>query len=396
MDNAKGKVKLAILSFSILMMGVIGIAGGLSVIGQHFSDLPQTSIQLLISLPCIAIIFVTLVAGKVQEFISKKTLVIFGILCFLVGGVVPGFLTSFTAILIFRAILGIGIGMLQPLSSALVVEYFDGDERSKVMGQQTAAQMLGCAVMVFLGGYLAVIGWNITFYVHLIAVLSLIIVLICLPNTKPVRNSAVENSPVGKVKLTGAAYGWIVTMFLFFISGQVYSVFIAFLVDSQKLGTAAQSGLTLAFFAIGGFVMGIIFGKLSTMARNLTLSIGLALLGISYLMMAYASDINMVYAGSVVCGFAFSIVMPCVVVGTSQSVDAFSAPMAIAAVMCSQNLAQFLSPYVATPIAVAMGGDVNQSAFIFAAVLAIVMGVVAVFWGIAKNKRERLNEHFAA
>ncbi|MGI6492015.1 MAG: hypothetical protein ACOX0T_06340 [Pelotomaculum sp.] len=112
--------------------------------------------------------------------------------------------------------------------------------------------------------------------------------------------------------------------------------------------------------------------------------------------MAYAPSISMVYAGSVVCGLAFSIVMPCVIVGTSQSVDAFSAPMAIAAVMCSQNLAQFLSPYVATPIAVSMGGDVNQSAFIFAAALAVVMGILAVFWGLGKNKRERLHEHFAA
>ncbi|MGI6492003.1 MAG: MFS transporter [Peptococcaceae bacterium] len=396
MENGKGKVKLAILSFSILMMGVIGIAGGLSVIGQHFSDLPQTSIQLLISLPCIAIIVVTLVAGKLQEYIPKKTLVLFGILCFLIGGVAPGFITSFTAILVFRAILGVGIGMLQPLSSALVVAYFDGDERSKVMGQQTAAQMLGCAVMVFLGGYLAVIGWHMTFYVHLIAVLSLIIVLICLPKDKPVRNAAAANAPAGKVKLTSATYGWIATMFLFFISGQVYSVFIAFLVESQKLGTAAQSGLTLAFFALGGFVMGIIFGKVATMARNLTLSLGLILLGISYVMMAYAPSINMVYAGSVVCGLAFSIVMPCVIVGTSQSVDAFSAPMAIAAVMCSQNLAQFLSPYVATPIAVSMGGDVNQSAFIFAAALAVVMGILAVFWGLGKNKREQLTNSLAA
>ena len=387
MESGKSKIKLAILSFSILMMGIIGIAGGLSVIGQHFSNLPQTSIQLLISLPCIVIIIVTLLVGKVQEYMSKKTLVVFGILCFIIGGVAPAFVSSFTAILVFRAILGLGIGILQPLSSALVVEHFDGDECSKVMGQQTAAQMLGCAVMVFLGGYLAVMGWNITFYVHFIAVISLIIVLLFLPNSKPAGNVAAAGAPAGKVKLTGAAYGWVVTMFIFFISGQVYSVFLAFLVETQKLGTAAQSGLTLAFFAIGGFLMGLVFGKLSTLTKNITLSIGLVLLGISYLMMAYASNISMVYAGSVICGFAFSIVMPCIIVAASQSVDAYSAPMAISAVMCSQNLAQFLSPYIVTPIAVAMGGNVNQSAYIFAAALAIAMGVVAVFWGVAKNKK---------
>ncbi|TEB17887.1 putative niacin/nicotinamide transporter NaiP [Pelotomaculum sp. FP] len=393
MENEKGKIKLAILSFSILLMGIIGIAGGLSVIGKHFSNLPQTSIQLLISLPCILIIVFSFLVGKVQEYVSKKKLVVFGILCFIIGGTVPAFISSFSVILVLRAILGVGIGIMQPLSSALVVEYFEGDECSKVMGQQVAAQMLGCAVMVLLGGYLAVVGWQAIFYLHLLAVISFIIVLVCLPDTKPIRNTAAEGAPAGKVKLTGAAYGWVITMFLFFISGQIFSVFISFFVASQGLGTPAQAGQTLMFFALGGFLMGLVFGKLTTSAKNLTLSIGLILLGISYLMMAYAPNIAVVYAGSLVCGLAFSIVMPCIIVGASQSVDAFSAPMAISVVLCSQNLAQFVSPYIATPIAIAMGGDVNRSAYIFAAALGLAMGVAAVFWGIAKDRKQ---QHLAA
>jgi hypothetical protein len=43
-----------------------------------------------------------------------------------------------------------------------------------------------------------------------------------------------------------------------------------------------------------------------------------------------------------------------------------------------------------------MGGDVNQSAFIFAAALAVVMGILAVFWGLGKNKREQLTNSLAA
>jgi hypothetical protein len=60
------------------MMGVMAIASGLSAIGQHFSDVPQTSIQLLITLPCIVIIVVNPIIGKLQEYISMKALVLFG------------------------------------------------------------------------------------------------------------------------------------------------------------------------------------------------------------------------------------------------------------------------------------------------------------------------------
>lgn len=278
--------------------------------------------KLLISLTCIVIIPVSVLVGKVQEYVPKKTLVVFGILCFIIGGTAPAFVSSFTAILVFRAILGLAIGILMPLSSALVVEYFEGDEVPKVMGQQVSAQMLGCAVMVLLGGYLAVMGWNMTFYVHLIAVISIIIVLTFLPNTKPIRSTAVEGAPAGNVKLTGAAYGWIFTMFLFFISAQVLSVFISFFIAFQKLGTPAQAGQTLTFLAIGGFIMGLVFGKLMTATKNLTLSVGLILMGVSYLLCVSAPNIIMVYLGSFVCGLSLSIVMPCIVVGASQSVDA--------------------------------------------------------------------------
>src|SRR5665647_914225 len=171
MKQGNGKIKLAIYSVSILMMGVIGISSGLYVIGQHFSNVSQTSIQLLVALPSVIIIVVTPIIGKLQEIISMKTLIIFGILCFLVGGVVPALLSSFTAILVLRALLGVGVGIVQVLSVALVAAYFYGDERSKVMGQQTSAQMIGAAVMLFVSGYLATAGWNITFYVHLIAII---------------------------------------------------------------------------------------------------------------------------------------------------------------------------------------------------------------------------------
>jgi MFS family permease len=53
-----------------------------------------------------------------------------------VGGVVPGFIESFPMTLVFRGILGIGVGTVQVLSSALVAAYFEGDERSKVMGSR--------------------------------------------------------------------------------------------------------------------------------------------------------------------------------------------------------------------------------------------------------------------
>ncbi|MBE3581324.1 MAG: hypothetical protein IMW96_06800 [Thermoanaerobacteraceae bacterium] len=120
MQQSQSRVKLAIMSIGLLMMGVMAIATGLSVIAARFPEVSQTSIQLLITLPCVVIIVVTPIVGKLQEYISMKTLVLLGIICFLAGGVLPAFLTSFSLILVCRAILGIGVGTVQVPASIVV------------------------------------------------------------------------------------------------------------------------------------------------------------------------------------------------------------------------------------------------------------------------------------
>ncbi|MGB9661303.1 MAG: MFS transporter [Moorellaceae bacterium] len=388
MQQDVGKIKLAILSIGILMMGVIAIASGLAVIAQHFSNLSQTSIQLLITLPCIVIIVATPIVGKLQEYIAMKTLALFGILCFLVGGVVPAFLTSFSLILVFRAVLGVGVGTVQLVAPALVAASFAGDERSNVMGQLTSAQMIGCAIMVFVSGYLAMMGWNITFYVHLIALISLICVAALLPKTEPPKAAAAGNEPSEKVQLTGAAYAWTITMLIYFIGGMILATYLAFLLTAHKLGTAAQAGQATMIFAIGGFLMGLIYGKLAQFARNASLAAGLFMGVIACLIIAFAPNILLVYLGSLIYGFSVTTVYASIMVGTSMSVKPAAVPLATSIVVAGQNLGSFLCPYIITPLSALMGSDVNMFAFVTGAIWFGVMGVIALIWGMAQNAKK--------
>ncbi|AWW25878.1 MFS transporter [Acetobacterium sp. KB-1] len=384
----KQKLKIGIYSAAILMMGVIGVAGSLSTIGANFPDLNQTMITSLISIPCLIIIPVTLITGKLMESVAKKVLLIIGILAFLFGGIIPGLMTDFTMILIMRGILGIGIGIIQVTCSALVAENFEGAEREKVQGNMTSAQMLGCGAMVFIGGWLGSIAWNIGFYVHFIGIISLMGVIALVPFKKPEKSVVSKNSE--KVKITTQAWGWIGLMFIFFIGGQIYSNSLSFLINDYQLGTAATAGLGLAFFAFGGFVMGMLFGKLANTAKSLTFAIGLLLLSGSYLLVAFAGSMTMIYAGSLICGIAFSICMPALFIGAASSVEPLAVGMVVAIATCSLNLAMFLSPYVVNPIAAMLGQGVNnnQMAFIFGAALIGAMGIIALIWGFLKSRRE--------
>ena len=377
MEN-KSRIKIGIYGIGILMMGVIGISGALTAIGAHFPDASQTMIQNLISIPCLVVIPVTLIVGKLMDSVSKKLIALVGILCFLIGGFVPALMSSLTAILVLRGVLGVGIGVVQCVSSALVAENFEGPERDKVQGNLTSAQMLGICVMVFAGGWLADISWNFAFFVHLLGIISLVLCIVCIPNVKP-SSAGVSDAPKQKAKLTAGSWIWALTMFVLFIGAQIYSIALSFIVDEKGLGTAAQSGNAMAFFAIGGFLLGLVFGRLAGAARDLTLFIGLCGIIVSYLVIAFAGMMPMIYL-ELSCSAYLSVCMPCVIVGTAGSVDAFSSAMAISITMCAQNFAQFLCPYIVNPISAALsdGTNANQISFLLGAALTAVMAVIAL------------------
>ena len=386
MESVKSKIKLGIYGIALLMMGVIGISSSLSTIGANFPDASQTMIQNLISVPCIVIIPTTVIVGKLMQSISKKWIAVAGVLCFLIGGVAPAFMGSLTAILVMRGVLGVGVGVCQVVSTALVAENFTGAEQEKVQGTLQACQMGGCAVMVFAGGWLADMEWNLVFYVHLLAVVALVLAVTMIPDKKPAK--AAEGGEKPKTHLTGTTWFWVVFMFILFISVQIYSISLSFLVTEKNLGTAADSGLGLAFFAVGGIIMGLLYGALAKRAKNCSIAIGCVMLAVSYLMIAFAPNMIICHIGSLVLGMAVSTCMPGIMINTGMSVDAFSAGMAISLVTCAQNFGQFCCPYIVNPIAGAISGgtNVNFICFMSGAVIAAVLAVLMFVWGMKKNK----------
>lgn len=380
MEKSKGKVQLGIYLVAILMMGVVGIASNLGVIGAHFPELSQTDIQGLMSVPCIVIMVVTLLMGKAMDLVSKKTLTIVAIILFLIGGIAPAYMGSFTAILVLRGVFGVGVGMLQVLCTALVAENYEGAEREKVQGNLTAFQMIGCAIMVFGGGMLGGKGWNTGFYIHAIAIVSLIAALVLIPNVKPTKGVAAEGQSTEKAKMGSAVFFWFFAGFFVFVVGQVFSNSNAFLVADKGLGDSAASGLGMAFFCAGGIVMGLLYGKVASIFGKFTMSFGFLVTAGAYVVIALASSIGMFYVGCLLYGLGLSVVMPQFFISVGSSVPPAAIGMAMSVATCIQNFGQFCSPYIVSPLTGLVGGMESVAAFwvagALAAVLAIVVGVV--------------------
>lgn len=399
MKTSTWKLKLAIYSFSILMMGAAGVACGLAPIMAHFEPLgiSTATVQFyLMSAPCITVFIMAILTGKLATAIPPKALMMVGILLFLVCGTAPAFIHDIIVIFILRLLFGCGLGIIQSLSPIVIANCFDGTERASVMGVQTTAQMIGCAVMCLVGGIISAQSWELTFYVHLLAVIPLVLVAICMPSIKAQKAEKVS-APKEKASLTGKAWYTIIGFFLFFILGQIYTIYNALLIESYGIGTPADAGTATTFFCIGGIIMGLLFGKIFKKTKLYSMSIGYLVCGISCAIVAVASSIIMDWIGALVMGLSFGMIMPCIFMRGPATVKAAAVPIVIALLTAAQGLGQTVSPYVCAWVAAIFpAANPATVAMWFGAIGCVVFAIISIFFNRSMEKKAAAEQAAAA
>ncbi len=195
-------LKAAILSLSLLtIMAAAAVSPALAKISQAFPDVSKTVIKLTLTLPALLIIPFSLFSGWLVSRWTPRKVLITGLVVFCVGGLGGAFAMTMKQLLFFRALLGVGVGLIMPLSTSLIADFFEGDARTKMMGLSGSVSHLGGVIFLSLAGWLACFSWRHAFSVYGLAILSLILVLFFLPEWE--RKSAKKE---GAFKVAGGVW----------------------------------------------------------------------------------------------------------------------------------------------------------------------------------------------
>ena len=219
--------------------------------------------------------FVTLLFGYLTDIVSRKKLLIIAILFGEIPCLLTGFVQTYEQFFWLRALTGIGIGAIIPITYSLLADYFPSNMRSAATGY------LGLVVGLGIGGgqLLAGItgpeyGWKISFII--VSVPNFIFLLLyALFATEPERGKSDKNtSDITKInysiikKLISKKTN--ILVFLQGIAGTVpWSVFFVYLTDylAQDIGYSVQMA-SLVVFVIGlsamagGFIGGLLGNRL--------------------------------------------------------------------------------------------------------------------------------------
>lgn len=341
------RIKLVILSIASLLMISMTASSILADIGLHFTNIDESVIQMVLSLPSLFGLIFAFAAGPLSMRISKKKLIIFSLISGLMGGLIALILgpLAIEFLLFSSALIGVAQGINATMTMALITDYFTGEESGAMMGLQSAFLNGGSMVLLLVSGLLANISWNYAYLVYLVFIPVLLTTLKYLPRNRPVPPMLdIQKYKRGKLNLSVYFISFVIFLFgLFFF---VFQTNIALLVVEKEYGDATLSGLLNTSLSAAGMVTGIWYGKLKHRLKGLTIPIGIICVSIGMGLICFIGTLSGLFVASIFIGFGIGCVMPTGIFLAANSVNSEKQSTAIAIVTASVNLGMFASPII--------------------------------------------------
>lgn len=346
-------VKWALLLVSILsIMAGTALAPALPIIQDAFAGQANVEVltRLVLTMHALFIVISAPFAGAAADRFGRKKLLVFALGLYAISGASGYFATSLTFLLVGRAFLGIAVAICMTTSVALIADYFEGLERSRLMGLQMAATTIGAVLCLGLGGYLADIGWREPFLIYLFAALLLPLAVIVL--WEPVRHRPLIKA---EANLSGR---WLIAIvltvtFVGFVMMYSIAVQIPFYLKSEFRFGGFCTGLVIASGTVFATVASLFYGYLRPRASYPVLFASSFLLaGAGFLLVAWADSVAVVIAGLCLTGSATGLQMPTLNNWLTDLASSASRGKVLGALTSAIFLGHFVSPLVLTPLLV--------------------------------------------
>lgn len=370
-------------------LAVSPILGELSTIFPHATEL---DIQMLTSLPSLLIIPFVLLAGKLAEKRDFIRLLRVGLWLFAASGVLYLFSSRMWQLMAVSALLGIGAGLIIPLSTGLISRYFTGEYRVRQFGYSSAITNMTLVVATAVTGYLAEVHWRLPFAVYLLPLISLVLSAYLKKDAASVtiKQAAAIIPPIQSTPVISGKYGihirHLVQLMLFY--GLVTYVVLAvtfnlpFLMEAHHF-SSGNSGLMISLFFLAIMAPGFMLDSLVKLLGNKTKLYSLLAIAIGLLLIWISPTEWLIVPGCILVGLGYGIIQPLIYDKTVDTAIPQKTTLALAFVMVMNYLAILLSPFITDFFQWIFHTGSQEFPFIFNLCITILI----MYWAYAKKRR---------
>lgn len=377
---------IALLSLNIVEQAASVITATIPGMAKTFTNVSLVNIELITTVVSIFVTVFVLISGVIVKKIGQKQTAVLGLAIAAISSIIPAFSNSFTLIMVSRAVLGIGIGLANPLAISLIGVFFYGDQRATLMGWRSAIAGVGTAIMTYVAGQLLNINWHAAYWVYLLFIPTLLLFVFFVPD--PQKSGALKRQAEHQAALEADATAngvtikknpiWLIVIltaltFLVLIAIMVLAVKLPTFFVENKIGTATQASTAWSIYNFASVIGGFLFGIIYKLTHKFILPLGLFLLGLGVIALSHATSVTVIYGLCIFMGIVGAMIIPFIFNRISEVATPQMAPLFTSIALVGSNLGSFISPYAGEIM-----GSTGKAAITSAGALLLVLAVLSV------------------
>lgn len=197
-QGKKARRREVLQALAGVMVGMFVAMTSLTIVGTSLPTMikelhgSQTSYTWVVTASMLSSTIATIIAGKLADQFHKKNLLMAGFVIFAIGSLLSGFAWNTSALIGFRIVQGLGLGLQMSLSQAVFATVTSPRERGQYNGYLGAVIAVATVAGPVLGGFIVdLMGWRWCFWIGVpFTVIAMIVVQLKLtvpaaPKRKP-------------------------------------------------------------------------------------------------------------------------------------------------------------------------------------------------------------------
>lgn len=377
-----------LMAASLTVMANATISPALPGLEAAFSATPNAGMltRLLVPAPSLSVIFCAPLAGIFADRFGKRGMLLLGVILFILTGSAGLYLPSLPAIFASRLALGVAVALIMTSATALVGDYFTGEQRSNLVALQISARNFGGFLFISLAGYVAAISPRLPFAIYGLAAFFLPLMWVAITEPgKPTPRVTIATSqghPTWKPLILMLALLQMMTNMIFF----VMPTQLPFFFNTQGYDSATMTGSALSVLMLTGGGAALLYAWLKRAIGFVgSYALGYALMAGGFILVGSANT-WLIFIGTAAIGAGYATVSPNFIAIALNLVPERHRGLSGGILTTSIFLGQFLSPLLCTPLISAFGYDATFYR------LALLLGGMAATAGcVGAAKRLRLS-----
>jgi MFS family permease len=299
----------------------------LAMISTHFAGTPNLDVKigLVSTIPALFVAICAWPAGWLADKIGLRAVLLVAVGLYGFMGCAPLFLDNLTAIVVTRAGVGILEAAIMTVTTALVADYFHGNDRERWLAVQTGGASVIATIMVIVCGALGDAkgmmfeGWRLPFFMYAFGFILFFLCLFKVWEPTSEERHAVQKASAQFEKANapdgGSAFNWwkMVPIYLisFFASTAFYVLLIqlAFILGSHGFSVGATIGGVMAVMSVCMALGAVIFKYLKLPPAG-KMMVSFILSGVGFFVVSFSQTVGGITIGSAITGFGSGMALP--------------------------------------------------------------------------------------